>query len=61
MVTETQSPERPLIVQTSFPGDMPSIGISYADADGATKYFAVGESGYDGALYLSEFTPDETP
>ena len=55
------TPERPLLVQTSFPGDMPSTGISYTDADGATQYFAVGESGYDGSLYLSAFAPDETP
>ena len=55
------TPERPLLLQTSFPGDMPSIGISYTDADGAPQYFAIGESGYDGSLYLSEFTPNETP
>lgn len=58
---DTLTPERPLLVQTSFPGDMPSTGISYTDADGATQYFAVGESGYDGSLYLSAFAPDETP
>ncbi len=40
---------------------MPSTGISYTDADGGTKYFAMGESGYDGSLYLSEFQPIETP
>ena len=58
---DTLTPERPALVQTSFPGDMPSTGISYTDADGATQYFAVGESGYDGSLYLSAFTPGETP
>lgn len=50
------TPERPLLVQTAFPGDMPSIGVSYTDADGVTQYYAVSESGYDGSLVLSGFT-----
>ena len=54
--TDTLTPERPLLVQISFPGDMPSTGISYTDADGATQYYAVSESGYDGSLVLSGFT-----
>ena len=52
---DTLTPERPLLVQTSFPGDMPSIGVSYTDADGVTRYYSVSESGYDGSLILSGF------
>lgn len=38
-----------------FPGDMPSNGISYVDADGVTRNFAVDMSGMDGSLFLWEF------
>ena len=53
------TPERPLLVQTSFPGDMPTTGISYTDADGVTQYYSVSESGYDGSLVLSPFLLSE--
>ena len=53
------TPERPLLVQTSFPGDMPTTGVSYTDADGVTQYFAIQESGYDGSLVLSAFKLSE--
>ena len=55
------TPERPLLVRTSFPGDLPSNGICYTDDSGATRYFSVSESGFDGSLILSEFTRSETP
>ena len=55
------TPERPLFVQTSFPGDMPTNGISYLDDDGTTRYFSVSESGFDGSLILSEFARSDTP
>ena len=55
------TPGRPLLVRTSFPGDLPSNGICYTDDDGATRYFSVSESGFDGSLILSEFTRSETP
>ena len=55
------TPERPLLVRTSFPGDMPSNGISYTDDTGATRYFSVSESGFDGSLILNEFVRSDTP
>ncbi len=55
------TPERPLLVHTSFPGDMPTNGISYLDGDGTTRYFSVNESGFDGSLILSEFARSDTP
>ncbi|MBQ7682196.1 MAG: hypothetical protein IJT31_08320 [Oscillibacter sp.] len=58
---DTLTPERPLFVQTSFPGDMPTNGISYLDDDGTTRYFSVSESGFDGSLILSEFARSDTP
>lgn len=52
---EELTPERPLVVQMEFPGDIPSHGVSYTDADGAMRRFSVGISGMDGSLILSEF------
>lgn len=58
---EALTPERPLLVRTTFPGDIPSNGISYTDDTGATRYFSVSESGFDGSLILNEFIRSETP
>ena len=53
------TPECPLLVRTSFPGDMPTNGFSYIEEDGSIWYVAVGESGYDGSLVTEEFAaPD---
>ena len=49
------TPDRPLVAGLEFPGDMPSNGISYVDADGVTRNFAVDMSGMDGSLFLWEF------
>lgn len=46
---------RPLMVELTFYGDMPSYGVSYTDENGETRYFAVSVSGYDGSLELLEF------
>lgn len=46
---------RPLMVELTFYGDMPSYGVSYTDETGETRYFAVSVSGYDGSLELLEF------
>ena len=50
------TPEKPLVVKLSFPGDLPAYGISYQDSKGSetTYRFSVGESGMDGSLFLSE-------
>ena len=49
------TPELPLMVRTSFPGDMPNNGISFVGADGVTRYYSVNQSGFDGSLSLNEF------
>ena len=51
----TLSPERPLVVTMVFFGDLPNNGISYVDASGKVRKFALGQSGNDGSLYLDEF------
>lgn len=52
---KTLTPERPLVVTMVFYGDIPNNGISYVDAKGKVRRFALGQSGNDGSLYLSEF------
>lgn len=55
----TLTPEEPLLVRMEFVGTIPNNGISYVDAEGATRYFLLNASGYDGSLLLTEFTPQE--
>ena len=43
-----------------FPGDLPAYGISYADAGGNLRRFAIEVSGYDGSVLLEEADPLET-
>ncbi len=52
---EELSPERPLLVETVFYGDIPNNGIAYVDAEGKERRFAIGMSGMDGSLFLMEF------
>lgn len=47
--------DRPLLVSTTFYGEIPNNGISYVDETGTTRCFAVDMSGEDGSLYLWEF------
>jgi len=42
-----------LAVPMRFPGDMPSNGFSYTDADGSTKAYTIGVSGKDGSLFVA--------
>lgn len=50
------TPERPLVVRMTFPGDTPTYGISYVDesGDGMTHHLTVEVSGKDGTLLLRE-------
>ena len=48
--------ERPLAAPLYFPGDMPSNGFAYTDADGAEQYFAISASGKDGSLIVTPLT-----
>jgi hypothetical protein len=49
---DTLSPDAPLVVNTTFYGDTPNIGIRYIDTDGSEKTYAIDVSGMDGSLYL---------
>lgn len=51
---EVLSSDRPLIVGLTFIGTIPNYGISYEDANGTERCFAVEESGEDGSLLLIE-------
>lgn len=54
------TPDTPVAVQLIFPGDLPAYGISYVDAKGSLRRFAIAVSGYDGSLLLEEADPLET-
>ena len=54
------TPDTPVAVQLIFPGDLPAYGISYVDAEGSLRRFAIAVSGYDGSLLLEEADPLET-
>lgn len=49
------TPERPLVVELVFYGDLPNNGFSYVDADGEVRKFAVSLSGLDGSLTAVEY------
>lgn len=43
-----------VLVELSFPGDMPTCGVSYINSSGQTKYYSISQSGKDGSLVFSE-------
>ena len=49
---DSLTPDAPLVVNTTFYGDTPNIGIRYIDTDGSEKTYAIDVSGMDGSLYL---------
>lgn len=46
-------------ITMEFVGDIPGYGISYKDAGGNVKRYAICQSGYDGSIYLSEFHTEQ--
>ncbi len=44
----------PLIVEVDFPGDLPSLGVSYINTRGEIVKYAVNISGKDGSISLVE-------
>ena len=48
------SPDRPLLLAIPFVETLPNRGISYVDADGALRQYAIVESGKDGTIFLME-------
>ena len=50
-------PDRAFLAQVVFWGDMTTYGISFTDADGADRHYAVSISGRDGSLVCAEYLP----
>ena len=48
------SPDRPLLLALPFVETIPNRGVSYVDADGTLRQYAIAESGKDGAIFLME-------
>lgn len=48
------SPGRPLLLAIPFVETIPNRGISYVDADGTLRQYAIVESGKDGTIFLME-------
>ena len=48
------SPVRPLLLAIPFVETLPNRGVSYVDADGALRQYAIVESGKDGTIFLME-------
>ena len=48
------SPDRPLLLAIPFVETIPNRGVSYVDADGTLRQYAIVESGKDGTIFLME-------
>lgn len=53
----SMKPDKPLVAEVEFPGDMSMYGISFTDEAGEERYFCVSISGRNGALILTEYFP----
>ena len=51
------TPKRPLVLNLTFLGDIPNYGVSYIEENGSVKRYAIGQSGEDGSLLLTEYRP----
>ena len=47
--------DKAVTITMDFPGDIPNYGISYRDAGGNLRRYAIGESGFDGSIYLIRY------
>lgn len=54
---DTLMADEPLLLQVVFYGDMTTYGISFVDAQGNERFYALSLSGKDGSLICSEYTP----
>ncbi len=50
-------PEKPLVVEVSFPGDLTTYGIRFTDSEGIVRRYTVTISGRNGSLVLTEYLP----
>ena len=51
------TPDRPLLLNMTFYGLLPSYGVSYVDDSGETICYSINMSGKDGSVILTEFLP----
>ena len=56
--TEELDPDHAFLAQVVFWGDMTTYGISFTDADGQARHYAISISGRDGSLVCTEYTPE---
>lgn len=49
------TPEKPFVAKVMFLGSATVFGISFEDADGVTRYFAINESGRNGEIEINEY------
>lgn len=54
---DAMDPDRPFLAQVVFYGDMTTYGISFTDADGEVRHYAIMVSGKDGSLVCTEYVP----
>ena len=54
---ESLTSKRPLVLNLTFLGDIPNYGVSYIEENGSVKRYAIGQSGEDGSLLLTEYRP----
>jgi len=53
---EELTPEKPLLVDLEFAGDMSLFAMTFTDSQGVPRSFYIGESGRNGTIYMAEFT-----
>jgi len=49
------TPWKPLVIEMTFFGEMPTRGISFTDEGGTVRNYCIAISGRDGSLILTEF------
>ena len=54
---ESLAPQMPLVIGVVYYGDMTTYGLSFTDASGNARHYAVYMSGMDGSLILEPFEP----
>lgn len=52
--TDTLTPDTPLVADLIFSGDFTMFAITFTDEDGTVRNFAIGESGRNGTIYMTE-------
>ena len=55
---DEMDPDQPFLAQVVFWGDMTTYGISFTDADGNARHYAVSISGRDGSVVCTEYVPE---